>query len=184
MPTKERMLLDYFLELFPQCKSSKTSCEEGKGKVSIKPDKGEDVCFFNFNKENHAIACLALKVPLNPIKKGERIICDCLVYFGRRSLQHNMYVESYCLVELKGSDLKHAMQQLLNTFDRLWIMLHESPCKDQLGLIIKKGYICIHGNVPKETKAKELAVLRKELKARFDDFEHRRDSDIGPFLRK
>jgi hypothetical protein len=92
-------------------------------------------------------------------------------------------VESFCLVELKGSDLKHAMQQLINTFDRLKDLLLESPCKGQLQLIIKKGYIYKHGSAPKEAKDKDFVALRKKLADRFDDFAHLRNSDIGPFLR-
>ncbi|HEV2581790.1 MAG TPA: hypothetical protein VGT44_13130 [Ktedonobacteraceae bacterium] len=183
MPT-EKQLLSYFLELLPQCKSSRTSCEEGKGKVSRKPDKGEDVCFFNFNKENQAVACLALKIQQNAIKKGERVICDCLIYFGRRDSKRDAYEETFCLVELKGSDLKHAMRQLINTYDKLWRLLEDSSCKGQLQLFTKKAYIYKHGNAPKETKDKDFVALRRKLEARFDDFAHHRDSDIGTFLRK
>lgn len=91
----------------------------------------------------------------------------------------------FCVVELKGSDLEHAMKQVLNTYRHLWKLLLSSPCKHKLHIIIKKAYIYKHGAVPKETKDKKLAALRKELESIFgSNFKHLRNSDIGPFLRQ
>lgn len=185
MPSDEKLLLGYFTGLLPQCKSSKTSCEEGKGKVSIRPDDGEDVCFFIFNKANQSYACRILKIDRNAPTEEKRVICDCLIFLGRKGSATNIYEEMFCVVELKGSDLEHAMKQVLNTYKHLWKLLLDSPYKHKLHTVTKKAYIYKHGDAPKETKDKKLVALRKELESIFgSNFAHSRNSDIGPFLRK
>lgn len=182
MPSNEMLLLEYFTELLQRCKSEKTSHKEGKGEIRVTPIKGKEIVSF-FIIDNDG-ARQALKIPSNALIEKKRYVCDCLIYFGRINQAGRVSEETFCLVELKGSDLKHAMKQILNTHDHLWKSLEESPCKNNLESIRKKAYIYKHGNTPKESKDKDFAVLRKELETKFDDFAHRRDSDIGPFLRR
>jgi hypothetical protein len=183
MPSNEKSLLGCFTELLPQCKSSKTSHKEGKGEIRVTPIKGKEiVCFFIIDNDSarHALRMVQGNTPT----ERKRYICDCLIFFGRTNQADKISEETFCLVELKGSDLKHAMKQISNTYDHLWKSLEDSPCKNNLGGIRKKAYIYKHGNTPKESKDKDFVVLRKELESKFDVFAHRRDSDIGPFLRK
>lgn len=184
MPTDESSLLGYLSRVLPECKSSKTSCEEGRGKVSIRPENGEDVCFFNFNKQNNEHACRVLLIDRNSPRENERVICDCLIFFGRKLAASNTYEETLCVVELKGSDLKHAMLQLLNTHKHLWKLLADNFSSQKLEYTRKKAYIYQHGSVPHETKDRRLVALRRELHTTFDSFKPMRNSDIGPFLRE
>jgi len=183
MPSDEKSLLGYFTELLPQCKSSKTSHKEGKGEIRVTPNKGKEiVCFFIID---NAGARQALKIEGNAPTERKRVICDCLIFWCRKNQTGKVSKETFCLVELKGSDLKHAMKQILNTHDHLWNLLEGSPFKNKLQDITKKAYIYKHGNTPKESKDKDFVALRKELESKFDgNFAHSRDSDIGPFLRK
>lgn len=182
MPSNEMLLLAYFTGLLQGCKSERTSHKEGKGEIRVTPIRGEEIVHF-FIIDNDS-ARQALKIQSNALVEKRRYICDCLIYLGRKSQAGKVSEETFCLVELKGSDLKHAMKQILNTQDHLWKSLEESSNKIDLESIRKKAYIFKHGNTPKESKDKDLQSLRKELEAKFDDFAHRRDSDIGPFLRK
>jgi len=183
MPSVEKSLLGCFIELLPQCKSSKTSHKEGKGEIRIEPIKGKEiVCFFIIDNDG---ARQALKIQSNALIERKRFICDCLIFWGRKNQTGKVSEETFCLVELKGSDLKHAMKQILNTHDHLWKSLESSLNKNKLRDIRKKAYIYKHGNTPKESKDKDFVALRKELESTFDgNFAHSRDSDIGPFLRK
>lgn len=182
MPSNVTLLLGYLTELLQGCKSEKTSHKEGKGEVRVTPIRNEEiVCFFIID---NASARQALKIQSNALTEKKRYICDCLIYFGRKNRAGKVFEETFCLVELKGSDLKHAMKQILNTHDHLWQSLEESPCKNSLESITKTAYIYKHGTTPKESKDKDFVALRRELEAKFDNFAHRRDSDIGPFLRR
>lgn len=171
-------LLGYLSFLLSSCQSSKTSHKEGKGKVSVNPEDGEDVCFFIIDND---AGYEALKIDRKALSRGN--ICDCLIFLGKRGTNPGAYEEMFCLVELKGSDLEHAMRQIINTHNHLWILLTSSPCKEILQKIVKKAYIYQHGNTPKETK--HLKDLRNQLIGIFgSNFEHGRNSDLGPFLRK
>lgn len=183
MPSDEMLLLGYFTELLQGCKSEKTSHKEGKGEIRVTPNKGKEiVCFFIIDNDG---ARQALKIQSNALTERKRVICDCLIFWCRKNQTGNVSEETFCLVELKGSDLKHAMKQILNTHDHLWKSLESSPYKNKLRDIRKKACIYKHGNTPKESKDKDFVALRKELESKFDgNFAHSRDSDIGPFLRK
>lgn len=183
MPSDEESLLGYFTELLPQYRSRKTSHKEGKGEIRVRPIKDKEiVCFFIIDNDG---ARQALKIQSNALIERKRYTCDCLIFWGRKNQTGKVSEETFCLVELKGSDLKHAMKQILNTHDHLWKLLEDSPYKSNLEYIRKKAYIYKHGNTPKESKDKDFVALRKELESKFDgNFAHSRDSDIGPFLRK
>ncbi len=174
-------LLDYLVSLLSSCRSSKTSYKEGKGKVSISPEEGEDICFFIIDND---VGYEALKIDRKALRTDKKgVICDCLVFFGRKGTESKEYVEKFCLVELKGSDLEHVMHQIINTHEHLWELLTYSPCKHNLSKFVKKAYIYRQGNTPKETK--HLTGLRNQLINIFEsNFEHGRNSDLGPFLRK
>lgn len=182
MRSNETSLLEYLSGLLQGSKSEKTSHKEGKGEIRVTPIRDKEiVCFFIIDNDG---ARQALKIQSNALTEKKRYICDCLIYLGRKNQAGKVSEEMFCLVELKGSDLKHAMKQILNTHDHLWQSLEESPCKNSLESIRKKAYIYKHGNTPKESKDKDFAALRRELETKFDAFAHRRDRDIGPFLRR
>lgn len=163
--------------LLSECTSSKTSCKEGKGKVSITPERGENVHFFHIDSDS---GCRALKIDRHA-PNDEGTVCDCLAFLGKLNADMKEYENRICLVELKGSDIEHAMRQIKNTHKHLWELLLESPSKDHLHKVIKKAYILRHGTTLKETKT--LFQLEKELKTIFREFKKGRDSDLGPFLR-
>ena len=154
MPSNEESLLGYFTELLPPCKSSKTSHKEGKGEIRVRPIKGKEiVCFFIIDNDG---ARQALQIQGNDPSERKRVICDCLIFWGRKTQAGKVSDEAFCLVELKGSDLKHAMKQILNTHDHLWKLLESSPRKNKLQTITKKPISISMAPPPKRAKIKIL----------------------------
>jgi hypothetical protein len=170
---RNTLLLIFLTNLLAECKSNKTTLEEGRGKISISPERGEVVHVFKIDNTSGR----------QVLQMQEGTICDGLIFLGKELEAPRRYMETFCLVELKGGDIEHAIKQILNTHTNLWKLLLDSKCKDQLSTFKKKAYIYQHGSAPRQTK--QLAALRGQLKDIFsDNYRIARDSDIGPFLRK
>lgn len=170
---RNTLLLVFLTSLLAECKSNKTALEEGRGKISISPGKGEVVYVFKIDN-THGRRALQMQAGT---------ICDGLIFLGKEVEAPRRYTETFCLVELKGGNIEHAIRQILNTHSNVWRLLSGSKCKDHLATFQKKAYIYQHGSAPRQTK--QLAALRGQLKDIFgDDYKIARGSDIGPFLRK
>lgn len=147
--------------------TSKTSFAESGGRVSVEAESGEVVLFFNIDNE---IARQGLNI------QG-LICCDCLVFYAREAEKKKIL----CLVELKGSNLKHAVKQITTTHKHLKEALQHSSGRDHLKHVTWKAYIFQHGQSPKDT-----IRYKAQLEEAFgkNNVEILRKEDIGPFLRK
>ncbi len=97
--------------LLANCLHHGTSYNESGVNVSIKPNSDETFLFFNTDSDKN-------KQQFNKymgISDTGETICDLLIYH----LNHasNEPKKAICLVELKGTDTHHAVQQLLNTYE-------------------------------------------------------------------
>ncbi|BAZ14561.1 hypothetical protein NIES4071_64050 [Calothrix sp. NIES-4071] len=85
-----------------------------------------------------------------------------------------------CFVELKGSDLKTAVQQVINTYESFKRYLVNSKQKSNFINFTAKAYIKFGGSVPQE-----LDKYKKELNKVFGEhnFDLSRNEDLGDFIR-
>lgn len=67
-----------------------------------------------------------------------------------------------CLfVELKGSDCKHAAEQIINTIE--WFRIHTAPF-----VLYPKAYIVAHGTIPQNKSKDQIAIARLASRVRIN----------------
>lgn len=119
-----------FLNFF---KISKCSYSENGVKVSVKKEQNEIINFFlidrNMNDKEYLIKRREI---------SEKEICDLVISYEKRGKN----AITFCLVELKGSDINHAIDQVCRVFD----VLKDKECCHHN--VIWKVYICSHGSSP------------------------------------
>ena len=100
-----------FNKLYKVCLSRKTSFKDrGTGvEVSIKPAKGEKICFFPVDDKTKNPECYFR----NAMKIKAETCCDLIIFYENQGRQ------ILCLVELKGADVIHAADQILNVCSKL-----------------------------------------------------------------
>jgi hypothetical protein len=154
------------------CLSEKTSFAEKGGRVSVIPKPGEIVLFFVIDERTNKNSTARQDLPIS----GK--ICDLIVYYAKDC------EKVICLVESKGSSVKDAIEQVINTRDHLQKSLNNSTtgkaCHCQCNTIKWKTYISLHGSSPKITKDyhKELESFGK------GNYMVKRGGDLlGPLLR-
>lgn len=152
--------------------------------VSMSPNNDENVLFFDLDKEPCAIRQLLLDQTDWENKK----ICDGLVFFS------NSKEIIFCLIELKGEDVDHAKEQLINTQRFLQSHLKESLQKTPVGRelfrkIHWRAYILQNKRASSPNrnsnpdKIKKQKGIREEFAAHFEKFDIRKEQDIGDFIR-
>ncbi len=160
MPLNTLLLSDCLLP-------GKTSYEEGV-KIKLKPESGETVLFFNIDNQSNPNCKLRQLLGLN--SEGQKI-CDLIVFYAKED------TKIICFVELKGSDIKTARDQVINTYTAFNKFLR----KYNSGLYFTpKIYILFNGSVPKE-----IDKYQEELKNMFGEgnSDINRNPDLGAFLR-
>lgn len=88
-----------------------TSFKESGVEVSIKPKNDETFLIFNIDSNKNK---KQFNEYLGIADSGEKI-CDLLIYHFNHASSESK--KAICLVELKGKDSNHAVQQLLNTYE-------------------------------------------------------------------
>ena len=87
-----------------------TSFTESGVPASIKPERDETILFFHLDSDENR---RQFNQYLDIANTGE-LICDLLIYYFKHA--HNEPEKAICLVELKGRDVSHGVEQLLNTY--------------------------------------------------------------------
>lgn len=150
------------------CLTSKTGFTASGGRVSLHPLPGEIALFFSIDSPSKR---KDLKI--------QGAISDYLVFYVKGD------EKVLCLVESKGKDLDHAIEQVINTKIQLRNSLLDSlkrgSCESYLQMITWKAYIYQHGSTPTEKKQST-----KRLKDTFGNknYDISHNEDIGDFLRK
>ncbi len=145
---------------------SGTSFSEARNRVSLQRRSNETILFFSTDEQSNPHCTLRQDLD---IPGG---VCDLVVFYA----QGNRKI--VCLVELKGSDLKRAVEQVTNMYENLRRPLKQT----HLQLIEWKVYICMSGAVPKEAKNLQKNLHRIFGKRNF--VVSKNDRDFGKFLRR
>ena len=150
--------------------------------VFIRPKQDEHILFFDIDNDTSALRA-ALQERMRQIN-----ICDGLIFYQSGSKQ------ILCLVELKGSDIEHAVHQILNTYNFLQELLKESLQSTKVGRSLLSqvtwyAYICQRkrSSAPSmksnKHKIQKYQHIYKLLENTFTKYKIQKNSDIGTFLR-
>lgn len=146
----------------------KTSYREDGVEIRVQPTTGETVLFFSIDPEKNPNCKLRQLLGLN--KEGMKS-CDLIVFYATDSKN------IICFVELKGSKIDVAKEQVINTYKYFTKFLKKS---EPLLTFIPKAYIKFDSSLPQETDK-----YKQQLKDTFGEgnYDINRDSDLGKFLR-
>jgi hypothetical protein len=153
------------LQRLCSCSIDRTSHTESGCHVYVRPEPGETVCFYVVDDQKNRNCTLRRDFGI----VGS--ICDLMVFYARAS------DKVFCLVELKGSDQGHAVEQVTNTCQHLRPRFSGySPTP-----IGWKAYIYVHSAAPIKTEPR----WRSQLEGTFGrgNFAVKHDKDLGKFLR-
>ena len=122
-----------------------TSFTESGVSASIKPERDETILFFHLDSDENR---RQFNQYLGVANTGEPI-CDLLIYYFKHT--HNEPEKAICLVELKGRDVSHGAEQLLNTYN----IFNKKLAGVRLFQNVKWGAVIINHSrspAPKNTK--------------------------------
>ncbi len=163
------MTLEIFLK---SCRINKTSWQE-KGKyVNIRPQDGEIIQFFLIDTENNQNCKIRQLLNHN----GE--ICDLIVSYQKNNSRNKIV----CLVELKGTRVDKAANQILSIYKILKECLNRNRIEN-CSQILWRAYILRAGSSPiKHTEAQRLLLTEFDS----NEFKISRKNncdDLGKFIR-
>ena len=162
-----------FNTLLLTCLIPGASVSEHGGRVSVKPQSGEIVLFFVVDDQTNRDSTLRQDLGI------VGAICDCVVYYIKGDKK------VLCLVELKGSNVDHAVEQIMNTFQYLKQSLEactlRRECRSCFLQIDWRAYVYVHGSVPRNTKQASRFLTEAFRKTKFAIT---RERDLGSFLRE
>lgn len=138
-------------------------------RVSVKQESGETVLFFRLDQPFHE------KKGLRRYLKQDQPVSDILVFYRR----NQEAVPRLCLVELKGGDLDHALDQLRATHQVLESHLKTMEVgRGNRPQVEWRGIVRMSGASPR-------SVDKRKLTSDFDKcIRVTREDDIGIHLRK
>jgi len=122
-----------------------TSVEENGVRVTAHEQKGEKILIFRLDTQDKSIR--------NALGfSGKSGICDYLFVLSKETLGAQgakEYKRTFCLVELKGKQIEHATDQIVDTYNHLnYILKQEDSCSRFLRNITWKSYICYNSRSP------------------------------------
>ena len=162
-----------FNTLLLTCLIPGTSVSEHGGRVSVEPQSGEVVLFFVVDDQTNPDSTLRQDLGI------VGAICDCVVYYVKGDKK------VLGLVELKGSNLDRALDQIMNTFQCLRQSLRactlRRDCRPCFLQIDWRAYVHIHGSAPRNTKQASRLLTQAFGKAKFAIT---RERNLGSFLRQ
>lgn len=133
-----------FNTLLLTCLSTKRSFSEAGGRIRFNQDTNETILLFVIDQESNRNST----VYQDFIKNGP--VCDLIIYY----IKDNEKI--ICFIELKGSDIQKAIEQIENTFNKFRKSLEQSTrdkdCCPHCTNIRYKSYILLHGSAPRLTK--------------------------------
>ena len=145
-----------------------TSFTENKASVKVERLPDETILFFNIDEQSNP-GC-KLRQFLWGTEKGQKM-CDLIVFYAKDSKR------VICFVELKDniSDLGHATEQVINTYNTFKVHLHKSYTAKAF------IYACA-GSSPKEKKEYQKKLLNNFGENNFD-VNNRSNDALGDLLR-
>lgn len=164
-----------FNTLLLSCLKPGTSVTQNGVSVSIRPQGGETILFFEMDCD---------RVRQNLDIESSAPICDYLVFYHLAGTKPQNDKIILCLLELKGRDTEHAIEQLISTYTRLKKRLNELPgtgCQATVRQITWAAFVCSNPNSP----ISQIKPYAKEIERCFSNrftMTHQRDK-LGEFLR-
>lgn len=161
-----------FNTLLLTCLSPKRSFSEAGGHIHFNQKADEIVLLFIIDQQSNPISTAYQDL----IKNGP--VCDLIVYYIK---DHKKVI---CFIELKGSNIQRAVEQIENTFIKFKTLLEHSTtnkaCCTHCRNISYKSYIHLHGSAPRFTREHE-----RTLEQYFGRRNSRvsRNQDIDNFIR-
>lgn len=122
-----------------------TSVEEKNVRVVAHQKDDEKILVFHLDTRDRLIRD-TLKVP------DGTGLCDYLFFYSKLDAKTKKYARTLCLVELKGEDIQHATDQIIDTYKHLYRTLKSDSCCPPLQNIFWKAYICYNANSPIKQK--------------------------------
>jgi len=156
------------LLLSPCLLPGKTDFKESKASVKVEPQADETILFFNIDDQSNP-GC-KLREFLWGTEKGQKM-CDLIVFYAKDSKR------VICFVELKDniSDLGHATEQVINTYNTFKVHLHKN--------YTAKAFIYAWtGSSPNEKKEYQKKLLKAFGENNFY-FNDRSNDALGNLLR-
>ena len=158
-----------------------TSVEENGVRVTGHEQRGEKILVFRLDTKDKSIR-RSLGFP------DQSGICDYLFVLSRETLGERgakEYKRTLCLVELKGKEVEHAIEQIVNTYNRLNdILRQDNSCRSFLKNVIWKAYICSNDRssiVPNKSSTDRLIKTFRQRKN--FDMSHDGDQNFNSVLR-
>jgi len=138
------------------------------------PGPGETILFFPIDDQQQRNAPCLMRQKL---RLSEEPICDLLVFFANESKEIVL-----CLVELKGREIAEAVKQIETTYHALNTLARSAISPRLWERVHLKGYILMHGSMPK----KEVKKFKDPLEDLFgaENYAIERNEDLGDFLRQ
>lgn len=158
--------------LLKTCKILKTQLNENGKTVNIKPQRNETISFFAIDNEKKAPSC-TIRQSLH--YSGQ--ICDLIVIMGSNDNPQKIV----CLVELKGSNVLKAANQIECTFEVLNRYLHENRITENC--IIWRAYILRSGSSPIRHNQAQNLLIPIFTKKGFKISRTNNNDDLGQFIR-
>lgn len=159
-----------FNTLLLACLQHGTGVTQKRVSVHAVPQKGETILFFKTESE---IARKDFSIMV-----GEPV-CDYLVFYAKEGKT------VLCLVELKGNDTDHAIEQILSTYSHIQSRLNElrgKACWPPIQQITWKAYVCCSAKSSISYTKSYAARLEKTFKK--GNFKITHEDELGDFLRK
>jgi hypothetical protein len=166
----------FLKEAFTSCIQVDTHATDAGLKISVAKKKDEIVLFVKTDNDN---ARRNLQMP-----EDDDQSCDRLILYAK---QNNNKNELICFLELKGKDLGHAVDQIINTHKYIFNLINRDIDKKHITILRICACICMHNSIS-ATREQDLQLekLKKCLKTDKIKIKHgiKGPYDIGYFLRE
>jgi hypothetical protein len=166
----------FLQESFTSCLQADTHATEQGLTVSVAKKKNEIILFVQTDNAN---ARKCLKMPVDDEQS-----CDRLILYAMKDISKN---ELYCFLELKGKDLSHAVNQIINTHKYMLTLINNTIERRQHIFLKLCACICMHNSISAiREQQRQLEKLKKCLGTDKIKIKHgiKGPYDIGDFLRE
>jgi len=167
MQTTSKPLKDFLTNHLKSCLTPGTSAPGSGIKVAAKPLPGEIIILFQTDSSNGK-RCLNV---------GSEKICDYLYFYNK-----NADKEIACFLELKGTDLKSAAEQVEKTHEHLENLISKKVANDIP--FLARVCICLRSHASSTSQKIRDKLIKiygnKNIEIRHGITRH----DIGPLLRR
>ncbi|HEY1349674.1 MAG TPA: hypothetical protein VGF67_08630 [Ktedonobacteraceae bacterium] len=153
------------------------SVSEQKTKASIEPAENEVVFFLKMD-------CDEARVQLGMRASDKKATCDYVVFYTRRSKNSEERRSVLCLLELKGCDIDHAIDQVIATREHIKQSLRILQGTDVWPYVQRptwKAYICCNPKSAIVPSKKYALTIEKAFGK--NNFKITHNDDPGSFLR-